>query len=434
VSGAAGRALRRAGVGLGLGLSVGVAKADVPVSPWVEDGEVPFQAWARSVVPRPGSHGQPGDMVLFQGPERVSSRRGVTAPGASLPVFGAKRGTGCAGKWWLVGPMAWTCSDGIDLSPADPVAPERAAGPDGLLWPYYFVRKEGASAYQTLDSAEEGASDRELEGGWAVAIVEQQSRHGERWGLTRKGIWISMRDLGAARPTLFRGATLAPDAPLDVAWILAEHANVWSTPAPKGKPADTLVRFQLVHAREDRGTMVRISEDGSAAAAERWVAARDIARPRVVAPPAEVTHQGERWIDVDLASQTLLAYEGTHPVYATLVSTGRGARGSGSETPTGVHRIWVKILASDMDNAERDDLDSHYSMEDVPYVQFFDNAVALHGTYWHHDFGHTKSHGCVNLAPLDARWLFDFTGPRLPTGWVAAYPTAVDPGAVVRVR
>jgi hypothetical protein len=47
-----------------------------------------------------------------------------------------------------------------------------------------------------------------------------------------------------------------------------------------------------------------------------------------------------------------------------------------------------------------------------------------------------KSHGCVNLAPLDARWLFDFTGPRLPAGWVAAYPVTqgIDPGTVVRVR
>ena len=84
----------------------------------------------------------------------------------------------------------------------------------------------------------------------------------------------------------------------------------------------------------------------------------------------------------------------------------------------------MKILASDMDNVERDDADAHYSLEDVPYVQFFDNAVALHGTFWHRDFGHVKSHGCVNLAPLDARWLFDFTGPRLPAGWVAALPGA----------
>ena len=162
--------------------------------------------------------------------------------------------------------------------------------------------------------------------------------------------------------------------------------------------------------------------------------ARDLARPHLAPPPPEVTRPGERWIDVELASQTLVAYEGTQPVFATLVSTGRGPAGSDSATPPGVHRIWVKILASDMDNVERDDLDAHYSLEDVPYVQFFDKAVALHGTYWHRDFGRVKSHGCVNLAPLDSRWLFDFTGPHLPAGWAAAFPEATDPGTAVRVR
>ena len=165
-----------------------------------------------------------------------------------------------------------------------------------------------------------------------------------------------------------------------------------------------------------------------------WIAARDIARPHLAPPPTEASAPHERWIDVELASQTLVAYEGPRPVYATLVSTGRGPPGTEAATPPGVHRIWVKILASDMDNVERDELDAHYSLEDVPYVQFFDKAVALHGTYWHRDFGRVKSHGCVNLAPLDSRWMFAFTGPHLPAGWVAAYPTAFDAGTVVRVR
>ncbi len=87
-----------------------------------------------------------------------------------------------------------------------------------------------------------------------------------------------------------------------------------------------------------------------------------------------------------------------------------------------------------MANVERGELDAHYSLEDVPYVQFFDRAVGLHGTYWHGDFGHVRSHGCVNLTPLDARWMFAFTEPHVPTGWVAAYPTALDAGTIVRVR
>jgi len=103
-------------------------------------------------------------------------------------------------------------------------------------------------------------------------------------------------------------------------------------------------------------------------------------------------------------------------------------------TPLGTHRVWVKLLASDMGNVQKEDRDAHYSLEDVPYVQFFDEAVGLHGTYWHGDFGHPRSHGCVNLSPLDARWMFDFTSPRLPAGWAAAYPTSIEPGTLVRVR
>jgi lipoprotein-anchoring transpeptidase ErfK/SrfK len=162
--------------------------------------------------------------------------------------------------------------------------------------------------------------------------------------------------------------------------------------------------------------------------------ASDLSVPRTTAPPPSVLGASERWIDVDTASETLVAYEGPRPVFATLVSSGRGPADSGNATPLGAHRIWVKLLATDMANVQREDKDAHYSLEDVPYVQFFDDAVGLHGTYWHGDFGHPRSHGCVNLSPIDARWLFDFTEPRLPTGWSGVYPVAIDPGSVVRVR
>ncbi len=170
--------------------------------------------------------------------------------------------------------------------------------------------------------------------------------------------------------------------------------------------------------------MVQVDDDA-------WMMRQDLARPNLQLPPPEGGIAGDRWIDVDLATQTLVAFEGSVPVFATLVSTGRAGN---DPTPRGVHRIWVKIRASDMGNAERADVEAHYSLEDVPYVQFFDGSVALHGTYWHRDFGHARSHGCVNLAPLDARWLFHFTGPRVPAGWAAVYPTRFDEGTVVRVR
>jgi hypothetical protein len=377
------------------------------------------------VIARPGEHGRAGNLVLFAGASRTSGRRGVTAEGASLPFFGQKRGAGCYGSWWLVGPLAWACADDADLSPAGAAAPAHPVGADGLLARYEFVRAETAGAYASLESAEAGEATEELENGWSVAVVEERTAQGARWARTTKGLWIASADLAPARPSTFHGEALG-EGPLDIGWIVADPAPVWAAPSMKDKPKGARPRLQLVHVREERGVMLRV-EDGA------WVLSRDVARAQVSPPPADL-RAGERWVDVELASQTLVAFQGARPVYATLVSSGRGPADAETATRPGVHRVWVKLLASDMTNVERDDGAAHYSMQDVPYVQYFDDSIALHGAYWHGDFGHARSHGCVNLAPLDSRWLFDFTEPRVPSGWVAAYPTSVDEGTLVRVR
>jgi lipoprotein-anchoring transpeptidase ErfK/SrfK len=87
-----------------------------------------------------------------------------------------------------------------------------------------------------------------------------------------------------------------------------------------------------------------------------------------------------------------------------------------------------------MDNLEDENASNYYRIEDVPYVQFFAKGVGLHAAFWHRNFGHERSHGCVNLAPRDAEYLFAWTGPRLPNGWSAALPTRFDEGTLVRVR
>jgi hypothetical protein len=331
-----------------------------------------------------------------------------------------------------VGPLAWACSDDATLSPDEPSVPERSSGAAGLPSPYAFVRTSGTSAYADLESAVEGTSDRDLEAGWGVSVVGKTESGGKVWARTSKGLWIDWADLVTARASLFHGDALDGNGPeanaLDRAWVRADRAGVWASPPVPGKPFHDRpvayrARFEVVHPREQIGAMVRLDEGG-------WVLANDLARPSLAAPPAEVGDRPEPWIDVELASQTLVAYRGTRPVYATLVSTGR----PGSETRTGVHRIWVKLTTTDMNSGGGGDDEAHYSLEEVPFVQFFDDATALHGAYWHGDFGHARSHGCVNLAPIDAAWLFDFTGPRLPAGWAAVYPALPQEGAVVRVR
>jgi len=69
-----------------------------------------------------------------------------------------------------------------------------------------------------------------------------------------------------------------------------------------------------------------------------------------------------------------------------------------------------------------------YSIEDVPWTQYFSNSVALHGAFWHGGFGLVRSHGCVNLAPIDAKWLFSFTRPVLSAGYLAIWADVADHG------
>jgi lipoprotein-anchoring transpeptidase ErfK/SrfK len=119
-----------------------------------------------------------------------------------------------------------------------------------------------------------------------------------------------------------------------------------------------------------------------------------ILRPTGVGP-------NERWIDVNLTTQTLTAYEGNQAVRSTLISSGLPR----TPTVTGQFRIYLRYRAQDM-NGYR--LGFNYYLRDVPYVQYFYGNYGLHGTYWHSNFGQPMSHGCVNLPTPEAEWLFNW--------------------------
>ena len=126
----------------------------------------------------------------------------------------------------------------------------------------------------------------------------------------------------------------------------------------------------------------------------------------------------EKWIDVDLTRQALVAFEGTRPVFATLISSGRRNpqdKERDFPTPTGSYRIHEKHVTTTMDGDVASD--GPYSIEDVPWVMYFQGSYALHAAFWHDAFGNKRSHGCVNMAPEDARTLFAWTDPPLPAGW-----------------
>jgi hypothetical protein len=145
-------------------------------------------------------------------------------------------------------------------------------------------------------------------------------------------------------------------------------------------------------------------------------------------PTPDRLGEHDKWIDVNLKRQTLVAFEGTTPVFVTLFSSGRNEH----ETPPGSFHIREKHIAATMDADTA--ADGPYSIEDVPYIQYFNGGYALHGAFWHAMFGNVKSHGCVNLSPWDAKAVFGWTDPQLPPGWHAAFATKDRPGTRVIVH
>jgi hypothetical protein len=152
-------------------------------------------------------------------------------------------------------------------------------------------------------------------------------------------------------------------------------------------------------------------------------------------PRPEEVGEDEKWIDVDLGEKTLVAFVGDDPVYAALTSPGKRSSNPAKDhrTKTGKWRIREKHVTTTMDG-DGPAGDLPYSIQDVPYVQYYDGSYALHGAFWHHNFGREKSHGCVNLSPRDAKHLFFWTEPSLPRGWHGVWSSDKRKGTLVVVH
>ncbi len=242
----------------------------------------------------------------------------------------------------------------------------------------------------------------ELKPGFGLLIINERNDSQERLGRSKNGHWVPLKALQPATPSSFAGVAL--EGTLDVAWTVDKGVPMWTAPFEKS------ARHLL-----PRHALLRPVTDDSRApgwlhVGKQWIRAADghhLRRPLLSPRPAAVGPT-ERWIDVDLATSTLVAYEGDRPVFATLISAGIGRPGSAIATPPGVHRIFAKLPTSDMTNFGHTDV-VPYAYEAVPHVQYFVGSMALHGALWHDHFGMPASHGCVNLAPADAERLFGFT-------------------------
>lgn len=264
--------------------------------------------------------------------------------------------------------------------------------------------------------------DREVRAGSGGSYWHTQSG-----GFVRTGAISTLRT-GAT----FQGVRLEGGAHLPAAFAISAVTPTYTQEGTAMRATGRAPRLTFFQLTGD--PPVRIgAEQYHRTADGLFVRARNVRLVTTHEPPTDLA-PNEKWIDVNLDHQSLVAYEGTTPVYVTMVSTGLRRRGSltdNYETIQGGFRIQSKHVATTMDGNSND---GPYSIEDVPWVMYFEQSFALHGAFWHNGFGLMHSHGCVNLSPPDARWVFGWSEPRLPAGWHAAYASAQTPGTRVYVH
>jgi lipoprotein-anchoring transpeptidase ErfK/SrfK len=345
-------------------------------------------------------------------------------------------------------------SDALDAGAvsAPHVEAPRAEAPDAAAVPWFL--RDGGSKDVTLEELHgHGVLVRRMVRGFVLALDRDFKAAHAHWWRTTAGFAVPFERVVLHHPPPeFRGAWLtgfesapeagdagassdagdAPDASdagdasasasgvaTSVAFVKTTTAHLLTIDPDKKKVAwGAAIEKRSVLALTDEtyqanGTTYRRTNRGDGA----WISMNDVQLATPSPPPTDLA-PNEKWIDVDLTHQILVAFEGTRPVFATLVASGKrdlNDKTKDHPTPTGTFRIQAKHVSATMDGNIA--ADAPYSIEDVPWVMYFDGSYALHGAFWHSNFGHTMSHGCVNLSPADARELFGWTEPRLPDGW-----------------
>lgn len=261
--------------------------------------------------------------------------------------------------------------------------------------------------------------------GFYVSLDREERDGARHFYRTVRGAYVRADAVAPNEPPDHRGVTLGGQWQLPVAFVYRGNTSQLRRVGTSNRfrevgrldkhtplrVLDTLERLGQRYAVTRGGDLVR-------GTSLRW--AEPVERPEEIGPE-------ERWVHVRLSEQVLVAYEGDTPVFATTVSTGR----EGFETPTGVFRIQSKHVSTTMDDLTNPD--EAYLIEDVPWTMYFEGNYALHAAFWHDGFGRRRSHGCVNLAPTDARWIFRWAGPELPASWHGVFATRAQPGAAVYV-
>lgn len=408
------------------------------------------------------------DTWIHAAADTGSPKLGSLRAGAVVPRSGdAVPGPGCPGGFYAIEPRGFVCHGKTTTLDTDhPVlqASERRPERDRLPYDYVIAGSPGPRFYTHLPTREEQAfAENDLSKHLAqrkkkkvalpsaeaipewltgegalpnladdpprgadlvlgrarhktgLAIVGHYDHEGRRFGLTPDLLLVPLDRTRWVKPSTFSGLHLDERVDLPVAFVMRKKAKAYSrSETGKMKAGGALDYREAISltGRRERGYVE--THEGT------WLRAKDV---RVVEPMKRVptwAADGKKWIDVSILEQSLVAYEGTKPVFVTLVSTGADGLGDPEKshaTVRGSFLIHTKHVTATMDSRQSGE---EFELRDVPFVQYFSQGYAIHAAYWHDDFGKPRSHGCVNLSPLDAAWLFSWTTPDVPATWHSA--------------
>lgn len=252
------------------------------------------------------------------------------------------------------------------------------------------------------------------------AFVRLFEHEGRRFGLSTDMAVMPLDRMKPVEASEFKGMELNDAVTLPVVFVMTQVAMLFEgDPRSTGlKPKHLLQRRTAVPVSGKRvkvgGVQYLQTKSGNWLRNEGLVYVGKMKKQPGWAKP------GRTWVDISILKQRLVAYVGTKPVYVTLVSTGADGLGDPEKTHStvrGQFLIHTKHVSVTMSG---DEVGDEFDLRDVPYVQYFTEGYALHASYWHDSFGKPRSHGCINLSPEDARWLFNWTDPQVPERWHGA--------------
>jgi hypothetical protein len=259
---------------------------------------------------------------------------------------------------------------------------------------------------------------------WVSLANSQPITQNEQvWYMINPDEYVRIDQLALFAPSAFQGIALAGAPAQPFAWLVFDMWPSLRPGVPAAKGAPLFKRYTIVSIYEEQLVGDRI---WYRVGPDQWLEQGNLG---IVAPSArpETVGPTDKWIEINLYEQTLAAYEGDQMVYATLVSSGLPQW----QTQQGLFQIWLKVKQAKMSG--REGYPDYYFLEDVPWTMYFYGPFALHGAYWHDKFGLKHSHGCVNLTPKDAQWLFDWVTPvTKPYDFTLA--TEEEPGTWVWVH